>query len=75
MLRILVIMAAIFAVFYFGGSFVKKYLNKKMINIFGSSFTSTPEKKKDEVIYKENDVVVMKGEAKSKDKAKGKNGR
>jgi len=67
-------MAAIFAIFYFGGSFIKKYLNKKMINLFGGSFSSAPREKKDEVIYKENDVVVLKGEAKNKDDAEGNHG-
>ena len=75
MLRFLIILGVIFAVFYFGASFFKRYLNKKMVNLFGASFNQGTKEKKDEVLYKENDVVVLKGEAKNKDEAERNNGK
>jgi hypothetical protein len=68
-------MAAIFAFFYFGGKIVKKVLNKKLTNMFSAGFSTETKNKKDEVIYNQEDVIVLKGEAKNKKEKKDNNER
>jgi len=66
MLRTLLILLIIFVGFYLGKSLIKRYLNKKITNIFNAGFQNTNANKKKEVLYRDDDVVVLKGEAKDK---------
>jgi len=74
MLRVLFILALIFGIYYVGKILVKRFLDKKVSEIFGGTFNSAPKGKKDEVLFQEDDIVVLKGEAKRKEEQKANSG-
>ncbi len=74
-MKFLIIIAIITALFYFGGIYIKKTLNKKLKNIFTAGFGTEKKEEKDEVLYKEDDIIVLKGEAKDKEQKKENDGR
>jgi hypothetical protein len=68
-------MAAILALFYFGGIIIKKTINKKLKDMFTVNFGAGTKERKDEIIYSKEDVVVLKGEAKNKEQKNDKDRR
>ena len=75
MLKFLFIILVVFFIFYIAAKLAKKYLTNKFINMFGSGFNVNTQDEKKEVIYKQDNVVVMKGEAQNKEDKKTDNGR
>ena len=61
-------MAAILALFYFGGIIIKKTINKKLKDMFTVNFGAGTKERKDGIIYSKEDVVVLKVKQKTKSK-------
>jgi len=67
MLKFLIIFLLLFGVILFGFLFTVRFLKNTFTGMFG--FNQQPEKKKKEdIIYDSDEVVVLKGEAKNKTK-------